>query len=144
MIEETKNNKKTVSFCPQVKVRPIRNVKNDCTYENIDSMWYSDEEVKALTAEMHLEAQQIDFLGDPENYQCHFCQLGLERILPQGRKKTLLARRRAAAAVFHAQDCEPRDDPEFIAGAYKEISDYCQREATEKGTRYFAESTEER
>jgi hypothetical protein len=144
MIEESRNNKKNVSFCPEVTVREIRSVKSDYTYEEIDSMWYSDEEVNALTAAMDLEAQQIHFLGDPDKYQCHFCQRGLEKILPHGRKKTLLVRRRAAVAVFHAQDCEPPDDPEFIARAYKQITDYCQREATEKGARYFAESTEER
>jgi hypothetical protein len=144
MIEEIKNNKKKVSFSPEVKVRPIRNVKDDYTYEEIDSMWYSVEEVKALTAEADLAAQQIDFSGDPKNYQFQFCQRGLERISSQGRKKTLSIRRRAAVAVFRAQDCEPRDDPEFIALAYKAISGYCQRDATEKGSRYFSESTKER
>lgn len=107
-------------------------------------MWYSVEEVNALTAEADLAVQQIDLLGDPKNYQFHFCQCGLERISPQGRKKALSIRRRAAVAVFRAQDFESRDDPEFIAGAYKAVSRYCQRDATEKGSRYFAKSTHER
>jgi hypothetical protein len=144
MIEETRHNKKNVSFSPEVKVRPIRNVMDDYTYEEIDSTWYSIEEVKALTAETYLAAQQIDLLEEHDNFQFQFCQRGLERISPQGKKKALSIRRRAAVAVFHAQDCEPLDDPEFIARAYKEISGYCQIDATEKGTRCFAESTKER
>jgi hypothetical protein len=144
MFEETKNNKKNVSFSPEVKVRPIRNVKDDYTYEEIDSTWYSLKEVKALKAETYLAAQQIDLLGEHQNSQVQFCQRGLEKVSPQGKKKALLIRRRAAVAVFHAQDCEPPDDPEFIARAYMEISGYCQIDATEKGTQCFAESTKER
>jgi hypothetical protein len=144
MIEETKNNKKNVSFSPEVKVRPIRYVKDDYTYEEIDSTWYSIEEVKALKAETYLAAKQLDLRGEHGNCQFQLCQRGLERISPQGKKKALSIRRRAAVAVFHAQDCEPPDDPVFIARAYTEISGYCQIDATEKGTQCFAESSKER
>lgn len=119
--------KKSVNFVPHATVYLIRHL-NEYTKEEINRMWYSEQEWKHLKQDLYaIVAMLSDKSIESVEERCGAFR-GLESRTPQGHQRRKHNRAWAMAAVLEEQETQwncDHEDPSALAAVYHEFSQPC-------------------
>jgi hypothetical protein len=125
--------RRTLSFSSTVDVHEVLHV-GDFSLDEIRSSWYSHKEIKV----MKKRSKRIATQSEKENDENDYCLRGLETKTVRGSSQKRQRKSTARKAVFleqRRQQEQGLENPEAIAEAYYDCTDYCQATAHMMGLR---------
>jgi hypothetical protein len=132
-LTQQERQRRTLSFSSTVDVHEVLHVR-EFSLDEIRSSWYSNKEIKAMKKRNKRIAAQSEKENDANDY----CLRGLETKTVRGSSQKRQRKSTAREAVFLEQRRQQEqgvEDPEAIAEAYYDCTDYCQATAHMMGLR---------